>query len=156
LKKLPPFVLLGVLLNTSFSGVAKADDWACEVLLCLSNPKGAMAVAPCVPPISKLWRKLAKGHVFRPVSWQVASGNCGNSAAHPFTDANYGPSNDLTSPQFDGDTWHCALSGAVKVNIQGRPASRVWWSGEDSYTEPLDSGSADVGARANAGSGVES
>lgn len=39
-------------------------DWGCEVLLCLANPAGPEAVAPCVPPIERLWSELAKGHAF--------------------------------------------------------------------------------------------
>jgi len=43
---------------------AKADNWACEVALCLSNPAGPMAVSQCVPPIKKLHKHLAKGKSF--------------------------------------------------------------------------------------------
>lgn len=39
---------------------ARADGWGCEVLLCLSNPAGPMAVAACVPPITKLYKALFK------------------------------------------------------------------------------------------------
>jgi hypothetical protein len=39
---------------------AKADDWGCQVLLCLSNPAGPMAVAECRPPITRLYRALFK------------------------------------------------------------------------------------------------
>lgn len=53
---------------TSFSLVfdrkARADDWGCQVILCLSNPGGATQYAECRPPIEKLWRELAKGHSF--------------------------------------------------------------------------------------------
>jgi hypothetical protein len=152
LKSFPLLVLLSVVLNISFASVAKADDWACEVLLCLSNPKGPTAVAPCVPPIKKLWRELAKGHAFP--TCIMGSGNGGNGASHRFADADFCPSNYLTPPQFIGDTWHCALSGAVTVVVNGKPASRVWWSGEESYTEPLNSGAADVSPR-DAGGGFQ-
>ncbi|MGI8397495.1 hypothetical protein ACRYWZ_14025 [Agrobacterium deltaense] len=43
---------------------ARADDWGCQVILCLSNPGGATQFAECRPPIQKLWRALAKGHSF--------------------------------------------------------------------------------------------
>lgn len=56
-------------------------DWGCEVLLCLANPNGAMAVAPCVPPIRKLWRELARGHGFP--SCAMATGPGGRSYALP-------------------------------------------------------------------------
>ena len=43
---------------------AAADDWGCEVLLCLSNPSGATAVEECKPPIHRLWDHLRRGHEF--------------------------------------------------------------------------------------------
>ncbi|MGF0524085.1 hypothetical protein ACQEDT_21425 [Agrobacterium pusense] len=43
---------------------ARADDWGCQVILCLSNSGGATQYAECRPPIQKLWRALAKGHSF--------------------------------------------------------------------------------------------
>jgi predicted amidohydrolase len=47
------------------SGVsARANDWGCQVILCLSNPGGPTQYAECRPPIQKLWRELAKGHSF--------------------------------------------------------------------------------------------
>lgn len=51
------FALSSLLL---LSPAAKASDWGCQVLLCLSNPAGPMAVAACVPPITKLWAALRK------------------------------------------------------------------------------------------------
>lgn len=41
---------------------ANDDLWGCEVLLCLSNPAGPMAVAQCVPPITRLYRAIFKKH----------------------------------------------------------------------------------------------
>lgn len=43
---------------------ARADDWGCEVLLCLSDPSGPTSQEACRPPINKLWRHLAKGKAF--------------------------------------------------------------------------------------------
>ena len=45
---------------------ARAADstWACEVLLCASNPGGWMQFAECVPPIRKLISHLAAGGGF--------------------------------------------------------------------------------------------
>ncbi|MBY5851219.1 hypothetical protein ELI54_02340 [Rhizobium ruizarguesonis] len=45
-------------------GTAQANDWGCEVVLCLSNPGGPTQFAECRPPIQKLWRELAEGHSF--------------------------------------------------------------------------------------------
>jgi hypothetical protein len=47
-----------------FDGKARADEWGCKVILCLSNPVGPTQYAECRPPIEKLWRALAKGHSF--------------------------------------------------------------------------------------------
>lgn len=47
-----------------YSGNARADEWGCKVILCLSNPGGPTEFAECNPPIQKLWRELAKGHRF--------------------------------------------------------------------------------------------
>ncbi|MET3523943.1 hypothetical protein [Mesorhizobium abyssinicae] len=47
-----------------FDSKAQADEWGCQVILCLSNPGGAMQYAECRPPINKLWRWLAKGRSF--------------------------------------------------------------------------------------------
>ena len=47
-------ILLGL------SAAAHADDWGCQVLLCLSNPSGPEALSQCEPPIEKLWKALSK------------------------------------------------------------------------------------------------
>jgi hypothetical protein len=47
-----------------FDGKARAGEWGCEVILCLSNPGGPTEYGECRPPIEKLWRELAKGHSF--------------------------------------------------------------------------------------------
>ncbi|MFC0206497.1 hypothetical protein [Novosphingobium soli] len=47
------------------SAPARAENtWACEVLLCASNPGGWMQFAECVPPIRKLISHLALGGGF--------------------------------------------------------------------------------------------
>lgn len=47
-----------------FDSKARADEWGCQVILCLSNPGGATQYAECRPPVQKLWRWVAKGHSF--------------------------------------------------------------------------------------------
>lgn len=49
------FFSLNLLVNS-----AKADEWGCQVLLCLANPNGPTAVGECVPPITRLWNALRK------------------------------------------------------------------------------------------------
>lgn len=50
---------LALLASLLMPNVARAS-WGCEVLLCLSNPAGPMAVAACVPPIKKLYAAIFK------------------------------------------------------------------------------------------------
>ena len=56
------------LFTASFFGAtaAHADNYGCEVMLCMSNPAGPMAVGACVPPIKKLLLGLAK---WKPDPW---------------------------------------------------------------------------------------
>lgn len=65
-------LLLNMLLSVSFiiasylisERDAHADNWGCEVILCLSNPGDPTQFAECRPPIQKLWRHLARGRSF--------------------------------------------------------------------------------------------
>lgn len=106
---------------------AHADNWGCEVLLCMSNPAGPTAVAQCVPPISRLWRALADGD-----GWpfcDMGSGG-GNQAAH----------NDWASPtncppqyinyyeRDGGSDPYCSYTGAITIEQAGQPYMRVWWT----------------------------
>lgn len=50
--------ILAALSSMFFIPTAHADDYGCQVLLCLSNPNGPMAVAECVPPIQRLYRDI--------------------------------------------------------------------------------------------------
>lgn len=52
-------VALGV--SMAWSDVARADDWGCQVRLCLSNPGGPEQYTECVPPIERLWAALRDG-----------------------------------------------------------------------------------------------
>lgn len=58
------FALWFALLIALFSKTTFADQWGCEVLLCLSNPAGPTAVKECEPPIHRLWDHLRYGHAF--------------------------------------------------------------------------------------------
>ena len=40
---------------------ARADEWGCEVLLCMSNPAGPEAVGQCVPPMQRFYHVLSHG-----------------------------------------------------------------------------------------------
>ncbi len=39
---------------------ACADDWGCQVMLCMSNPAGPMAVAECVQPMQRLYDAMSR------------------------------------------------------------------------------------------------
>jgi len=38
--------------------LARADDWGCQVALCIANPAGATAVPECVPVMQRLYDAL--------------------------------------------------------------------------------------------------
>lgn len=61
------------------AGARAGDLWGCEVLLCLSNPAGPMAVAECVPPITRLYEALRRFEPFP--TCDMASGPEGGSFA---------------------------------------------------------------------------
>ena len=48
-----------LILLVLFTHSAYADDWGCQVMLCMSNPAGPMAVAECVPPIQRLYEAMS-------------------------------------------------------------------------------------------------
>src|SRR3546814_3767439 len=60
---LPISVLVGAAVQST-PAVASDNTWACEVVLCISNPGGPTQYPACVPPITKLWRVLALGGSF--------------------------------------------------------------------------------------------
>src|SRR3546814_19063420 len=49
---------------SSAPAMASANTWACEVVLCLSNPGGPTQYEACVPSTTTLWRQLACGGGF--------------------------------------------------------------------------------------------
>lgn len=59
-----PVIIAVLLAGSGWTAPARASDFGCEVLLCLSNPGGPTQYAACVPPITKLWRELALGKGF--------------------------------------------------------------------------------------------
>jgi len=61
---------------------ARADQWGCEVLLCMSNPSGPEAVGQCVPPMQRFYNVLKHGGS-RPTCPE--SGWSGNIGYQPLT-----------------------------------------------------------------------
>jgi hypothetical protein len=61
---------------------ARADQWGCEVLLCMSNPAGPEAVSQCAPPMERFYSVLKHGGS-RPTCPE--SGWSGNIGYQPLT-----------------------------------------------------------------------
>lgn len=62
-KKRLASILLGAML-AFLPGLAHADDWGCQVLLCLSDPRGPETESACRPPIERLYHTLEHGGAF--------------------------------------------------------------------------------------------
>lgn len=88
-----PILVTGI----SVSQVASADDWGCEVLLCLSDPRGPTTESECRPPIEKLWEHLAKGRSFPTCSLAGNASSGSGSFAKQIRDA-YDPCPDGLIP----------------------------------------------------------
>lgn len=116
--------------------LAHADDWACEVVLCLANPKGATAVTECVAPIKKLWRELAKGHAF-PTCNMNTGGASGNSASHSWASGSNCPAQYR---YWDGNELICKFNGVVIIKIASQLHTRVWWNEYETITEDYSQG----------------
>lgn len=114
--------------------LAHADDWACEVVLCLANPQGATAVTECVPPIKKLWRELAKGHAF-PTCNMNTGGVSGNSASNSWASGRNCPPQYRYSGGGDSSELFCKFTGVVTVKVDNQLYTRVWWNGSETYTQ---------------------
>lgn len=71
--------LLIALSLTSLS--ARADDWGCEVLLCLSDPRGPTTESECRPPIEKLYDVLKRGGSFPSCSFAGSAESGGSWAS---------------------------------------------------------------------------
>jgi hypothetical protein len=103
---------------------ARAVD-GCLVLLCLAAPRWR-AIAQCVPPVTQVFRDLARGRPFPTCGMAGA----GNSASHQWASApTYCPPQYTSAVDLEsGTAYSCAFDGAVSVNIDGSPWSRTWWS----------------------------
>ena len=126
--------------------LAHADDWGCQVILCLSNPGGPEQYAECLPPIEKLWRALRHGDPF-PTCDFGAGGSQGTSASNTFASAAYCRGDLLYWGGPEKSELLCGARGAINVDIDGELYTRVWWDadGEDhTITEFYGAGSTDA------------
>jgi hypothetical protein len=138
-------VALAIYLGASvfMPGLAHADDWGCQVILCLSNPGGPEQYGECVPPIEKLWNALRHGDPFPTCNFGVG-GSQGTSASNTDASAAYCREDLIYWGGPEHGELLCGARGAINVDINGQLYTRVWWdaNAEDrTITEFYDAGS---------------
>jgi hypothetical protein len=127
-------------------GLAHADDWGCQVILCLSNPDGPEQYSECVPPIEKLWNALRHGDPF-PTCDFGAGGSQGTLATNTFASSGYCREDLLYWGGPEQSELLCRATGAINVDIDNQLYTRVWWdvSGQGrTITEFYGAGSTQV------------
>lgn len=107
-------------------GLAHADDWGCQVLLCLSNSGGPEQYSECVPPIEKLWSALRHGDPF-PTCDFGAGGSQGTFATNTFASDGYCREDLLYWGGPEQSELLCRATGAINVDIDNQLYTRVWW-----------------------------
>ncbi|AFT86219.1 hypothetical protein [Paraburkholderia phenoliruptrix] len=105
---------------------AQADDWGCQVILCLSNPGGPEQYSECVPPIEKLWRALRHGDPFPSCDFG-AGGAQGTFATDTFASSGYCREDLLYWGGPEQSELLCRAFGAINVDIDNQLYTRVWW-----------------------------
>jgi hypothetical protein len=108
------------------TGLAYADDWGCQVLLCLANPGGAEQYSACVPPIEKLWSALRHDDPFPTCDFGVG-GSHGTSATDTFASGGYCREDFLYWGGPEQSELLCRATGAINVVINDQLYTRVWW-----------------------------
>nr|WP_260858771.1 hypothetical protein [Paraburkholderia sp. BCC1885] len=112
--------------------LAHADDWGCQVLLCLANPGGPEQYSECVPPIERLWSALRHGDPFPTCDFgsggaEGSQANAGTSASNTFASAGYCREDLLHCGGPEDSELLCGAAGAINVEINGQLYTRVWW-----------------------------
>lgn len=107
-------------------GLAHADDWGCQVLLCLSNSGGPEQYSACVPPIEKLWSALRHGDPFPTCDFGVG-GSQGTFATNTFASGGYCREDLLYWGGSEQSELMCRATGAINVDISNQLYTRVWW-----------------------------
>lgn len=107
-------------------GLAHADDWGCQVLLCLSNQGGPEQYNACVPPIEKLWNALRHGDPF-PTCDFGTGGSHGTFVTNNFASGGYCREDLLYWGGHEQSELMCLASGAINVDIDNQLYTRVWW-----------------------------
>lgn len=123
--------------------VAHADDWGCQVILCLSNSGGPEQYGACVPPIKRLWTALRHGDPF-PTCDFGEGGPRGTAAVNTFASSGYCREDLLYWGGPEQSELLCRAFGAISVEIDNELYTRVWWDvgGQDrTITEFYGAGS---------------
>jgi hypothetical protein len=126
--------------------LALADDWGCQVMLCLADPRGPETESQCVPPIEKLWSELRKGHAFPTCdfasSYNDLPANLQSaipaSVMQTMAASNSGGTNTFASGSYcredmlywggpEQSVLMCRATGAINITINGQLWNRVWW-----------------------------
>ncbi|PMS31287.1 hypothetical protein B0G57_12612 [Trinickia symbiotica] len=105
---------------------ARADDWGCQVILCLSNPGGPEQYGECVPPMERLWRALRHGDPF-PTCDFGTGGSRGTSVSNTFASGGYCREDLLYWGGPEQSELLCRADGAINVEIDNQLYTRVWW-----------------------------
>ncbi|AJX96894.1 hypothetical protein [Burkholderia pseudomallei] len=106
--------------------LAHADDWGCQVILCLSNPGGPEQYSECVPPIEKLWRALRHGDAFPTCDFGLG-GSQGTFATNTFASDGYCREDLLYWGGPEQSELLCRAFGVINVDIDNQLYTRVWW-----------------------------
>jgi hypothetical protein len=104
---------------------AQADDYGCQVLLCLANPAGPMAVSECVPPIDRLFSEMARLH---PPAFPTCDfvGAGANQATQGWGSGDYCP--ESLAEYGCNNARSCSARSGITVVINGVSERRVWWN----------------------------
>lgn len=137
LPKLLPLLVAAALALPSADTRADDDDrnWPCTVALCLANPKGAMSEPQCQAPIKKLFRALARGHVF-PVCVMGSGSRQHETSTQRFTGKNC-PSQYRYFGGHSGTTPACQFDGAITYRLDEHTRVRLLWNEDESISETL-------------------
>ncbi len=131
-------LIAALVLGMGATAPAFASDqhWACEVVLCMANPKGPLALKECEPSIKKAWKAWAKGKSVPSCKKQDAQGvDTGEiTKAEGLIETSQADPVKNCPTQFTyyatrNKTKHCAFSGVTNQYIDGQLWGRIWYGG---------------------------